>query len=304
MTLSNELPILDLSFDNEDQVQFSYTRPEHPFFKRMLIRSIERLTGQPRLERLYKGWSSSQRGRENIFSAGIRLLNVHLDYDEVALNAVPRKGPVLFVANHPFGVIDGLAMGHLSTKIRPDTLMMTHSLLCQPPEAQDYLLPVDFGGTAEAQATTIATRRRAMAWLRGGHSIVVFPGGGVATAQKPLTGPVLESPWHEFAGKLARIPGVTVVPIYFHGQNSRLFQVVSHLNYALRIALLFRESVRSMGSRVKVSIGAPITPEEIAKMGDRAQTIFALKKITLGLGGTNAPAPELEFKFPAHVDAD
>ena len=220
MSKSYELPLLDFSF--EDDVSFTYTRPEHGLFKRLLIRSIECCTGQPRLEKLYRGWATGRRNGENIFSAGIRLLDIQLNYDEAALEAVPRNGPVLFVANHPFGVVDGLAMGHLATKVRPDSLIMTHSLLCQPPEAHQYLLPVDFGGTEDALATTIATRRRAAEWLKAGHSMVVFPGGGVATSQKPFTGPAIESPWHPFVGKLARLPGVTVIPIYFHGQNSRL----------------------------------------------------------------------------------
>ena len=302
MSKSYELPILDFSF--EDEVSFSYTRPEHGFLKRLVIRSIEFCTGQPRLERLYRGWAGGRRNGENIFSAGIRLLNIHLDYDHGALTAVPLKGPVLFVANHPFGVVDGLAVGHLATKVRPDSLIMTHSLLCQPPEAHQYLLPVNFGGTEDALATTMATRRRAVEWLKAGHSMVVFPGGGVATSQKPFTGPAIESPWHPFVGKLARLPGVTVIPIYFHGQNSRLFQITSHINYALRLSLLFRESVRRIGSRVKVSIGTPIGSDEIKGFVDRVATVQNLKTITLALGGKEAPTPDLEFKFPAHVYAD
>lgn len=72
-----------------------------------------------------------------------------------------------------------------------------------------------------------------------------------------------------FVGKLARLPGVTVVPVYFHGQNSCAFQILSHTNYALRIALLFRESVRLMGTRLKVSVGELITPEALADLPDR-----------------------------------
>ncbi len=229
-------------------VHFSYSRKEHGALQRLVIRLIERLTGQPRLERLYRAWAENPHPHENIFAAGLRLLNLRLDMDGAALAKIPRSGPVLFVANHPFGVVDGLAMGHLATHVRADTLIMTHSLLCQPPEARDYLLPVDFGGTEEAQATTMATRRRAVNWLNLGHALVVFPGGSVATSQRPFRGPAVEYAWHPFVGKLARLPGVTVVPVYFHGQNSRAFQILSHTNYALRIALLFRESVRRMGT--------------------------------------------------------
>lgn len=285
-------------------VHFSYSRKEHGALQRLVIRLIERLTGQPRLERLYRAWAENPHPHENIFAAGLRLLNLRLDMDGAALAKIPRSGPVLFVANHPFGVVDGLAMGHLATSARADTLIMTHSLLCQPPEARGYLLPVDFGGTEEAQATTMATRRRAVNWLNLGHALVVFPGGSVATSQRPFRGPAVEYAWHPFVGKLARLPGVTVVPVYFHGQNSRAFQILSHTNYALRIALLFRESVRRMGTSVKVSAGQPITPEALAGLPDRNATIAELRRATLALGGPDAPSPHLEFKFPKHVYSD
>jgi putative hemolysin len=121
---------------------------------------------------------------------------------------VPRSGPVLFVANHPFGVVDGLLMGDLATRIRPDTKMMTHSLLCQVPEAREFLLPVDFGGTPEAVQTSAMTRRRCVEWLRGGHAVAVFPAGSVSTSVTPLVGPAVDAAWHPFAAKLALLPGV------------------------------------------------------------------------------------------------
>jgi putative hemolysin len=293
-----------LATQTAEPVHFSYSRKEHGAIQRLVIRAIERLTGQPRLERLYRQWSENPHPNENIFAAGLRLLDLRPDIDEQALAKIPESGPILFVANHPFGVIDGLTLGHLATRTRPDTLIMTHSLLCQPPEAQPYLLPVDFGGTAEAQATTMATRWRAVNWLNRGHSVVVFPGGSVATSQRPFRGPAVEYAWHPFVGKLARLPGVTVVPVYFHGRNSRLFQILSHTNYALRIALLFRESVRRIGSRVQVTVGAPIPPEAIAKLRDRNHVISELRRATLALGGPSAPAPELAFTFPSHVYSD
>jgi putative hemolysin len=136
-----------------EDIRFSYSRPEQRWLNRGIIRLIERVSGQPKLERLYRQWARNPHPGENIFSAAIRLMDIRIDSDDAMWRKVPQQGPVLFIANHPFGVIDGLAMGHLATRVRPDTKIMTHSLLCQPPEARDYLLPVDFGGTAEAQQT-------------------------------------------------------------------------------------------------------------------------------------------------------
>jgi putative hemolysin len=305
--MAEAVEIIDLGQDapaDLDPVRFSYSRPEQPFLNRSIIRLIEHLSGQPRLERLYREWSATRHPDENIFSAGVRLLDIGIETDEAAWARVPREGPVLFIANHPFGVLDGLMMGHLATRVRPDTKIMTHSLLCQPPEARDYLLPVDFGGTREAQQTSLLTRRRTIDWLRTGHSVVVFPAGGVSTAQSPLFGPALDGAWHPFVTKLARTPGLTIVPVYFHGQNSRLFQLMSHTHYALRIALLFRETARRIGGRFKVSVGDPIRDTDLRAVTDRTGLLQTLRRKTLALAGPDGPDPDHVFVWPRHVHPD
>lgn len=287
-----------------DDVRFTYSRPEQPFTQRALIRAVEALAGQPRLERLYRNWARHPWPGENIFAAAMRLLEIEIDTDQQAWARLPAKGPLLIVANHPFGVIDGMALGHLATQIRPDTRIMTHSLLCQPPEARDYLLPVDFGGTPEAQATTLATRRRALAWLAAGHSLAVFPGGSVSTSQHPLRGPAIDPAWHPFVAKLARQPGVAIAPVYFHGRNSRLFQLASHTHYALRIALLFHESARRFGTTIKVSVGGPFAARDLSPSNDRAALLGELRRRTYALAGPGGPDPDTEFRWPAHINWD
>jgi putative hemolysin len=271
---------------------------------RGVIRLIERISGQPKLERLYRKWARNPPAGENIFTAGLRLMKIKINTDDAAWQRVPKHGPVLFIANHPFGVIDGLLMGHLATRVRPDTKIMTHSLLCQPPEARDFLLPVDFGGTPEARQTSILTRRRTLDWLASGHAVAVFPAGSVSTAQSPLSGPALDAAWHPFIAKLARIPGITIVPVCFHGQNSRLFQILSHVHYALRIALLFRETTRRMGTAVTVSIGNPIGSDEISKFCSREALLNGLRVRTLSLMGSTGGDPLQEFIWPSHICAD
>lgn len=208
--------------------RLTYSRPEQHWVSRMLIHVIERISGQRHLETLYRNWAANPHAGENLFAAAIRLLEIEVVTLAGSWDRVPKKGPVLFVANHPFGVIDGLLMGHLCSQVRPDVKIITHSLLCQVPEARDFLLPVDFGGTQKAAQTSALTRRRSVEWIRAGHAVVVFPAGSVSTAQHPLRGAALDAPWHPFTAKLATQPGVTVIPVCFHGQNSRLFQMTCH----------------------------------------------------------------------------
>jgi putative hemolysin len=287
-----------------NNVRFSYSRDDQRWPHRSLIRLVERISGQPYLERLYRDWSANPPAGENLFAAAIRLLAVDVDIDADAWARVPRDGPVLFIANHPFGVVDGLLMGDLATRVRLDTKIMTHSLLCQVPEARDYLLPVDFSGTPEAAHTSAMTRRQAVEWLRSDHAVAIFPAGSVSTAPSPFRGPAVDAAWHSFAAKLALVPGVTTVPVCFQGENSRLFQIASHIHYALRVALLFRESRRRQGTRISVTLGEPVAAEELATLGSREVVIRELRRRTLSLRGPGAPPPELEFRWPRHISFD
>lgn len=287
--------------ETSEDVRFSYSRPEQHWFKRGLIRAIEMATGQPMLERFYRGWAAQPHEGENIFSAGVRLLGINIISNADAWADVPREGPLLVIANHPYGVIDGMALGHLMTRIRPDTKIMTHSLLCQPPQARPYLLPVDFGGTPEARQTSLLTRKRAQEWLAAGHCVAIFPAGSVSATQSPFGGVALDTPWYAFTAKLARQDGLKVLPLYFHGQNSMLFHMATHSYYPFRIALLFRESVRRMGTNLKVTVGAPIASEDLPHNQGREAVLKELRRRTYALSGFDHPGMERDFAWPQHV---
>jgi len=293
--------------DGSKSVTFSYSRPEHSFHRRALIRGSEFLSGQPRLKRLYAEFRDDPRPNESFFDAAIRLLELDVRCDRTELHDVPTSGPVVFVANHPFGVLDGIIVCWLASARRPDLRVLVHSLLCQPPELREIFLPIDFGPTPEARATTLRARANALQWLREGHAIGVFPGGSVATSQKPWRGNAIDPAWHPFIGKLIMNSRATVVPVYFAGQNSRLFQIASHLNYTARLALLFRETARRIGSRVDVAVGAPIRYRELESFDNRRDLLLELRRRTLSLAsalGEPVQNHRAEFTFPRHIKFD
>ncbi|MGL6209803.1 MAG: lysophospholipid acyltransferase family protein [Paracoccaceae bacterium] len=264
---------------------FTYSRPEQPVVRRSLIRLVEWLSGRAAMERMYRAWVANRPAGETIFAAGLRVLEVRAEVSPVDLGRVPRRGGLLVVANHPFGIIDGLLVGEVIDRLRGDVKILTHSLLCQPPEARDVLLPVDFGAGEAARRTSAETRARAQAWLLAGHAVVVFPGGSVATSVRPWGGPAVDVEWHPFVARLAALPGVVTVPMFLHGQNSRLFQIVSHFSYPLRVALIFRETRAWAGYAVKLSIGAPVPVGR-----DRAAAVQAMRAASYGLAGRDARA--------------
>jgi putative hemolysin len=265
------------------KMRFSYSTADQPVLQRAVIQAIERLGGQRKLKKLYAQHQKSVRNGENFFDAAMRLMRMRVEYDELALASVPIDGPVLFISNHPYGVLDGIALTWLATKVRPDTKVLANDVLCQAPEAAANLLPVAFAPTREARETNVNSRLQAQAWLRQGHAIGIFPGGGVSTSEKPLKGPAVDLPWAPFTAKLLRMSRATVVPVFFVGQNSRLFQLASHLSLTLRLSLVFRETARRIGSRLKVRVGKPIAFAEIAHIEDRAELVMELRKRTFAL---------------------
>src|SRR5215475_6743179 len=56
---------------------------------------------------------------------------------------IPAHGPVLVVANHPYGVLDGALLTVLLTRVRPDVKVLTNSLLGDVPELQQHCIFVD-----------------------------------------------------------------------------------------------------------------------------------------------------------------
>jgi putative hemolysin len=279
----------------EEKVRFSYSTQDQPLMQRAVIQAIEKMGGQRKLKKLYDNHLQDRRQGETFFDAAVRLLRINVQFDAERLGAVPADGPVVFVANHPYGVLDGIILTWLFMKVRPDTKVLANSVLCQAPDAQGNLLPVDFAGTREAQAINVRSRVDAQKFLKSGGAIGIFPAGGVSTSERPLKGPAIDLAWAPFTAKMIRMSKATVVPIYFEGQNSRLFQLASHMSLTLRLSLVFRETARRMGSKLSVRVGKPIPFEAIAAIEDRTQLVQLLREKTFALG----LSPEGELPVPA-----
>ncbi|MBI2717546.1 MAG: lysophospholipid acyltransferase family protein [Rhizobiales bacterium] len=265
------------------RLRFTYSTPDQPALQRAVIQAIEKLGGQRKLKKLYRQHQESVAAGENFFTAALRLLRMTIEFDAGALAATPAAGPVMFISNHPYGVLDGITLTWLATRVRPDTKVLANEALCQAPEAAANLLPVAYAPTREARETNVNSRLAAQSWLRDGHAVGIFPGGGVSTSEKPLKGPAVDLPWAPFTAKLLRMSRATVVPVFFVGQNSRLFQLASHLSLTLRLSLVFRETARRIGTNLKVRIGKPIPFSDIAHIDDRGELVAELRKRTFDL---------------------
>lgn len=258
----------------------TYADPRDPWARRALIRAIEALSGRRHLEALYQELYRTLDEDDHFFDRALELLRVGLDLDEARLDRIPRDGPVIFVANHPFGVLDGLILCYLARRVRGDFRILVNAVLCREPRVEHQLLPVDFEETRAALRTNLETRRAALGALRNGGTVVIFPSGGVATARRGGFGAVQDLEWKTFAAKLVQQSRACVVPFWFHGRNSRAFHVVSQVSTTLRLALLMHEVRRRIGTRVRVSVGEPLPWTSLEPYADRAALTAYLHGVT------------------------
>ena len=270
---------------------FSYAAPDDPRLKRFFIRLVERLTGQPYLKWIYEDNRAHPVAGENFWSAAIRRLELKLDYNSEALATWPKEGPLVVVANHPFGVLDGVVICHLVSRVRKDFLVLTNSVLYRAEEIRPFLLPVDFAETEEALQTNLKTRAKAKAHLQGGGCLVVFPAGAVSTTPSLWHKNAIDSEWKTLTARLIAQAKAPVAPVYFAGQNSRLFQLASHVSMTLRLSLLFKEVHDMIGSEMPVRLGDVIPYGLLSAISDRHKFMDHLKSTTYALGqGVPKPA--------------
>lgn len=268
-----------------DDPIFSYADPSDRPVKRHLIHLIERATGQRELKRIYLDNRRHPSPGESFFAAAVRRLAINVQYDAARLARIPRLGPVVVVANHPYGVLDGIVLSWLVEKVRSDFLVLTNAVLLRAPELKDYVLAVDFAGTPEATQINLESRARARDHLAGGGVVVVFPAGGVSTAPDRLgRRPAVDADWQPFTAQLIQRAKATVVPVCFSGQNSRLFQIASHLSQTLRLSLIFHEVRNRMGTSLPVAIGDPIPFARLSHIKDRHALASDLMNRTYALG--------------------
>lgn len=266
--------------NKEDKARISYTSEDDPLFRRLLIGTVEYASGRRKLEKVYATIRKQQPDRKEIWSKILDELAIGMIYNEQQLQlAANQSGPLVVIANHPFGVVDGLILGHLLAQIRPEFFVLVNEVLCREPMLAPYFLPIDFRETKEALQMNIETRKLAMERLKNGEAMGIFPSGGVATAPKPWK-KAEDLEWKRFVVKLIQQTQATVLPVYVHGRNSRLFQLASQMSLNLRLSLLLNEVRNKIGRKIMISIHDPIPFAELAHLKNRQDLLDHLRRIT------------------------
>ena len=265
----------------------TYASPADPPLRAFIIRAIEVLSGRRTLEHHYA--QTAGHDAKSFWAAALDQLDVTPVYDADRLRALPVSGPLVVVANHPFGVLDGLMLCHLVSQVRPAFRILLNDALCRDPRLDAHFLPVDFQGTAAARRTNRRSIRSALATLQADGTVIVFPAGGIATAPRPFAD-AEDLPWKPLVGTLVQAAGATVVPMHISGQNSRLFQWASQVSLTLRLSLIIHEAVRKIGTAHRIRIGTPRPYADLPQHDTPAALTRHLRSVTFSLADRAEPS--------------
>ena len=275
----------------------SYSHCAQSAFGRGFVRIIETLTGRARLIKHAQDYASEITTTRSFWQVMADRYDLHLNISSGDLRHIPKRGPVVVVANHPFGILDGLMLGLILSRVRDDFRILANDVFQNAPEVDSAVLPVSFENSKDAVNANLDTRKRALEHLTAGGVLAVFPGGTVSTAAHPMGVP-LDPEWGRFTARTITRSDAMVVPIFFEGRTSRMFQIASHLHINLRLSLLINEFCRGVGSTVNVVIGAPISPDDLAKYkGNPSKMMDFLRASTYELSPTPIDASTYGFDF-------
>ncbi len=260
---------------------------------RALIRVMENVTGRISLIKRARGYEQEVAQGRDFWQVIVERYGLSLDVVGGSLDLIPKEGPLILIANHPYGILDGLMMGHILSVVRGDFRILAHRIFRKAPDLERIILPISFEETKEAVALNLETRKESLRYLSQGGAIGVFPGGTVSTAAKPFRQP-MDPGWRGFTARMIAKSTATVVPVFFDGHTSRMFQVASHLHTTLRMGLLIKEFAKRVDTPVRVVIGQPIPRTEIAaRSGDTRALMDYLRQETYAL----SPSPMKSFDY-------
>jgi putative hemolysin len=192
-------------------------------------------------------------------------MRVQLEVPPADLDRIPAEGPLVAVANHPSGMLDGAALGALLSRVRPDVKILADSLLEAIPELHEHCIFIRSPRVRSLAGRNPTALKQAIEWLRGGGALIVFPAGEVApwdvrptAATKPV--------WNNLAASLVRRSGASALPVYLSGRQHIAFQLLGLIHPRVRTLVLLQEFLQQQGKRIQVRVGSPIPAELITAL--------------------------------------
>ena len=283
---------MNQSVENAQQADVPYDRRKLSYantftnpFQRNTIKTLELLTGKLRLLRKVRQFEKMGIPfGQPFWRQALDLLGIELLTSESEISRIPKKGPLVIVANHPHGLVDGMVLAELIGNVRTDYKILTRSLLTGVKQIDQFMIPVPFDHEENALQKSLQMRRLAMKHLENDGVLVLFPSGKVASSDT-IFGSVVEGEWSPFTAKLIQKSNADVLPIFFPGSNSRMYQIANQISATLRQGLLIYEVVHAMNKPQKPVVGNLIKQDEISSWRrDPRGFMRWLRDTTIALG--------------------
>jgi putative hemolysin len=212
----------------------------------------------------------------------LQVIGIKVEFDEKELKNLPQNGAFIVIANHPYGGIEGLILLKILFMKRPDAKLMANFLLKKIPNLSEHFIAVNPFETIE-HSSSISGIKKTLEMLQSGIPIGIFPAGEVSTF-KANTQQITDKLWHPVVGKLIAKANVPVIPVYFHGNNGLLFNLLSFIHPALRTAKLPSELFNKRGHTIRLRIGKAILPSDLKYQQNPSKLLDYLRTKTYALG--------------------
>ena len=281
---NEEGALVPLDVQPYDKSKLSYANTFENSFQRLAIQTMELLTARFSILRRIRRFEAQgvpfgqPFWRQALDHMGIRLLT-----PEEQIARIPPKGPLVITSNHPHGLVDGMILGELIGRVRTDYKILTRSLLTGVAEIDQFMIPVPFPHEPDALKKNLWMRKQAMDHLKNGGAVAIFPSGTVA-ASETMFGPIVERDWNPFTSKMIQRSKADVLPIFFPGANSRLYQIANQISATLRQGLLLYEIAHAFNKPQSPVVGHVIKNDKLSQWSNNPRGFMAwLRAETLSL---------------------
>ncbi|MEZ8642721.1 lysophospholipid acyltransferase family protein [Vibrio splendidus] len=248
---------------------------------------VEWATGLSKLDKLYQDRPDELSSFEFMHHT-LSALNIDYSVSAGATDNIPEQGPVVIVANHPLGAIEGVILADLVGSVRKDVKVLANELLKRLPELDDLFIGVDVFNSKESKRTNAKAIRDANRHLADGGLLIVFPAGEVSSYRKGAK-TLTDIEWSKSVAKFVKRHQATTVPIFINGKNSELFYQAGRVHPLLRTALLGRELLNKRATTISISIGSSIPYSEIKSFEQEMDIVNYLRLNTYLMSQQDSP---------------
>mgnify|MGYP001354578113 FL=1 len=266
------------------KIAFTFASAEVNFLSQQFIKITELLTGKIKLKKLYDQYLLENNPPEKFWNDAVRKLKFNLQTYYREGSFIPKTGRLIIVANHAFGVADGVSLCSVISDIRQDYKMITHKVLRQADAVKEKIIPIDFSPNRSAMLANIEARKDAEKVLQNNGVIVIFPSGQIATKDDlKVKTKAHDGDWKQFVSKLIIKTKSPVLPSYFEGQNSQLYHIANKMGQTFRYSLLMYELTRKIGDTINLHFGKIIPFSDFEKIGNLIEITKHIRNKTYSL---------------------